>query len=62
MREQPVHVACAAATANGFAMPYRPSAPSVHADKKHNESLPPVPSGLAQSSLTEMAKLSRRES
>jgi hypothetical protein len=62
MREQPVHVACAAATANGFAMPYRPSAPSVHEDEKHDKRLPLVPSGPAESSLTEMAKLSRRES
>jgi len=62
MREQPVHVACAAATANGFAMPYRPSAPSVHEDEKHDKRLPLVPSSPAESNLTEMAKLSRRES
>jgi hypothetical protein len=62
MREQPVHVACAAATANGFAMPYRPSAVSVHADKTHDERLLRVPSGTTESSLAVMAKLSRRES
>jgi hypothetical protein len=34
MREQPDHVSCAVATANGFAMPYRPSAPLAQAEKE----------------------------
>jgi len=46
MRDRSDHIICAVATANGFAMPYRPSAPSAHPDKKHElrdkEVRPPV--------------------
>jgi hypothetical protein len=36
MREQPDYVSCAVATANGFAMPYRRSAPSVQPEKERS--------------------------
>jgi hypothetical protein len=34
MRDQSDHITCAVATASGFAMPYRPSAPSAQAEKE----------------------------
>jgi hypothetical protein len=34
MRDQSDHFTCAVATANGFAMPYRPSAPPAQVEKE----------------------------
>jgi hypothetical protein len=42
MRDKPDYVTCAVATANGFAMPFRPSASSTRTDGTHKNARPPA--------------------